>query len=313
MPTPRDVLTPSTFAMLQTIAKTGSFASAARALHMVPSALTYRVRQIEDALDVLLFDRSSRQARLTEAGGELLREGTVYLSELDAVANRVMRVAKGWEPKFTISVDAIIDNAALMALCRAFFALDPPTKLTLRTETLSGTLEALASGRADLAIGVVVDPSAKAGLNREPLGVLQHVFTMAPRHPLAAAPERLADETIRRHRASSVADSVLQGEGLTAGVLAGQDAITLSDLPMAIEAQVKGLAAGYLPLPAAKPYLQSGRLVARRVVRSIPELPVSTVWRGEHQGVCLAWWLARLRVPQTRAALLGEEAAVAAA
>ena len=39
---------------------------------MVPSALTYRVRQIEDALDVLLFDRSSRQARLTAAGTALL-------------------------------------------------------------------------------------------------------------------------------------------------------------------------------------------------------------------------------------------------
>ena len=45
--------------MLQAIADEGSFAAAARALGLVPSALTYRVRQIEDALDVLLFDRSA--------------------------------------------------------------------------------------------------------------------------------------------------------------------------------------------------------------------------------------------------------------
>ena len=75
MPTARDVLTPDALAMLQTRGRTGSFAAAARELDLVPSALTYRVRQIEDALDVLLFDRSSRQARLTEAGAELLREG----------------------------------------------------------------------------------------------------------------------------------------------------------------------------------------------------------------------------------------------
>ena len=68
MQTARDALTPDALAMLQTIADTGSFAAAARALNLVPSALTYRVRQIEDALDVLLFDRSSRQARMTEAG-----------------------------------------------------------------------------------------------------------------------------------------------------------------------------------------------------------------------------------------------------
>ena len=68
MPTARDVLTPDALSMLQTVAATGSFAAAARSLGLVPSALSYRVRQIEDALDVLLFDRSARQARLTEAG-----------------------------------------------------------------------------------------------------------------------------------------------------------------------------------------------------------------------------------------------------
>ena len=88
MQTARNVLTPDALAMLQTIATEGSFAAAARTLGLVPSALTYRVRQIEDALDVLLFDRSSRQAKLTPAGDELLREGTRLLNEIDAVANR---------------------------------------------------------------------------------------------------------------------------------------------------------------------------------------------------------------------------------
>ena len=59
----RNVLTPDNLGLLQSIAETGSFAAAARQLGLVPSALTYRVRQIEDALDVLLFDRSARQAR----------------------------------------------------------------------------------------------------------------------------------------------------------------------------------------------------------------------------------------------------------
>ncbi|HPP98502.1 MAG TPA: LysR family transcriptional regulator, partial [Ottowia sp.] len=53
---PADVLDPGSFRMLDAIARAGSFAGAARELGLVPSALTYRVRQIEDALDVLLFD-----------------------------------------------------------------------------------------------------------------------------------------------------------------------------------------------------------------------------------------------------------------
>src|SRR5574343_1828551 len=101
---PRDVLTPDTLALLQAVARAGSFAAAARELGLVPSAVTYRVRQVEDALDALLFDRASRQARLTPAGAELLREGERLLAEMDAVANRVKRVASGWEPQLTIAI-----------------------------------------------------------------------------------------------------------------------------------------------------------------------------------------------------------------
>ena len=91
----RDVLTPEALGLIDTVHRTGSMAAAARELGLVPSAVTYRVRQLEDALDVLLFDRSSRQAKLTEAGKELLREGNRLLLELEQLANRVKRVATG--------------------------------------------------------------------------------------------------------------------------------------------------------------------------------------------------------------------------
>ena len=69
----RDVLTPEALGLIDAVSRTGSMAAAAREMGVVPSALTYRIRRVEDALDVLLFDRSSRQAKLTEAGKELLK------------------------------------------------------------------------------------------------------------------------------------------------------------------------------------------------------------------------------------------------
>src|ERR1051325_6551399 len=101
----RNVLTPESLAMMDVIARTGSFAAAARELGKVPSSLTYSVRQLEEALDVLLFDRRSRQARLTAAGQERLDEGRRLLEQVDAVANRVQRVATGWEAQLSIAVD----------------------------------------------------------------------------------------------------------------------------------------------------------------------------------------------------------------
>ena len=62
----RHALTPDALQMMDTIARTGSFAEAARELGKVPSALTYSVRQLEEALDVLLFDRSELRAALAQ-------------------------------------------------------------------------------------------------------------------------------------------------------------------------------------------------------------------------------------------------------
>lgn len=309
MPTPRDVLTPASLAMLQVIADTGSFAAAARASNMVPSALTYRVRQMEDALDVLLFDRSSRQAKLTEAGAELLREGAGLLAEIDAMANRVKRVATGWEPQFTIAVDSIIDRSTIMELCTTFLGLNPPTRLKLRAETLSGTLDALASGQADLALGVVMDHNTKTGLLREPLGTVSFVFAMAPHHPLAQAPEPLSDELMRQHRAVAVADSIRQGTTLSIGLLTGQDVFTVADMPAKVDAQLRGLGAGFLPTCLAQPYIDTGRLVTRRVQRAEQQVLSSYAWRTGGKagtGRALQWWLKQLQNPVTRAALLGE-------
>jgi DNA-binding transcriptional LysR family regulator len=309
MPTPRDVLTPDALAMLQTIARTGSFAAAARASNLVPSALTYRVRQMEDALDVLLFDRSSRQARLTEAGAELLREGARLLTDIDAIANRVKRVATGWEPQFTIAVDSVINGATVMELCDAFFSLKPPTRVRLRAETLSGTLEALTSGQADLALGVVIVAHATAGLHREPLGSVRFVFAVAPHHPLSRAPEPLSDDVIRQYRAVAVADSTQHGSGLSIGLLAGQDVFTVTGMPIKLDAQIRGLGAGFLPTCLAQPYIDTGRLVVKRVERPGQQVQVSYAWRKNGRpshGRALQWWLAQMQSPVTRAALLGE-------
>ncbi|MDB5893530.1 MAG: LysR family transcriptional regulator [Rhodoferax sp.] len=307
MPTPRDVLTPDTLAMLLAVASEGSFAAAARHLGMVPSALTYRVRLVEDALDVLLFDRSSRQARTTEAGAELLREGRRLLDDVDAVANRVKRVATGWEPQLTLAVDSVISHATVMELCEAFYALNPPTHLKIREEILSGTLEALTSGQADIAIGVALEITNNGSIQGQPLGDMPFIFAVAPHHPLATAPEPLSDTLIQQHRAVAVADSVQRGAGLTYGLLGGQDVFTVPSMRAKLEAQLRGLGAGFLPESLARPYIEAGRLVKRKVERPARVVRISYAWRsltrGTH-GRALQWWLQQLQSPATRAALL---------
>lgn len=306
MQTPRDWLTPETLLMLQTIDQKGSFAAAARALHLVPSALTYRVRQLEDALDVLLFDRSARQAVPTAAGRELLREAARLLDDMDAVANRVRRVATGWEAVLTVAVDGIIARNVVMDLCAQFLALASPTRLRLRYETLSGTLAALTSGQADLALGAVVVAGQAKDIHHLELGQVPFVFAVSPHHPLAALAEPLSDALLAQHRAVAVADSISRGSGLTIGLLGGQDVFTVPDMQSKLEAQLRGLGGGFLPESLARPYIQTGQLVAKQVL-SVRHNASHYAWRDSPQapaGQALRWWLAQLAQPATRQALL---------
>jgi DNA-binding transcriptional LysR family regulator len=305
MPATREVLTPEALTLLQAVASSGSFAAAARQLGLVPSAVTYRIRQLEDALDVLLFDRSSRQARLTPAGAELLREGSRLLVEIDAVANRVKRVATGWESQLTIAADTVISASVIMELVQGFYALAPVTRLRLREESLAGTLGALTSGQADLALGIVLEPGTTLGLQVRPLGEMAFVFAVAPHHPLAALPEPLSDDLLQRHRAIAVADTVQQGTGLTFGLLAGQDVLTVPTMRAKLDAQLRGLGAGFVPEPMARPYLETGRLVLKETQRGARIVRFGCAWRASGtEGRALQWWLRQLESEPTRRALI---------
>jgi DNA-binding transcriptional LysR family regulator len=307
MQSPKDWLTPDALFMLQTIAEQGSFAAAARQLGLVPSALTYRVRQLEDALDVLLFDRSARQARPTAAGQELLREAGRLLQDIDSVANRVKRVATGWEGVLTVAVDSIMARDVVMDLCEAFLALNSPTRLRIRHEALSGTMAALTSGQADLALGVALGQHMAADIQHVALGDVPFVFAVAPQHPLAQAAEPLSNALLLQHRVVAVADSVQRGSGLTVGLQGGQDVFTVPDMPSKLQAQLRGLGAGFLPNSMAQPFVAKGQLV----IKTTEQTRLNTVhaaWRDSRlspAGHALLWWTAQLNQAATKEALLG--------
>ncbi len=332
MSDPRNALTPDALAMMDAIARTGSFAAAARHLGKVPSALTYNVRQLEDALDVLLFDRRSRQATLTAAGQELLDEGRRLLDQMDAVANRVKRVATGWETQLTVAVDDICSRSTILELCADFYSTctelargadaapnaappsspPPPTRLRMRTEVLAGTWEALVTGQADLAIGVGSGGELPKGVAMKDLGPIEFVFAVAPSHPLAKFTTPIDDAELIRHRAVAVADSASRMTPITVNLLPGQDVLTVGDMRAKIAAQLTGLGCGFVPEPMVREYIASGKLVVRPVARARQPGRLGYAWRapagrgaGDAQpGLALRWWLDRLEHAETKRALL---------
>ena len=101
----RDVLTPDSLTMLQVIAegwqlcrRRPATGAGAQRPHLPRSADRRRA-------GCAAVRPQRPPTKPTEAGAELLREGGRLLQDIDAVANRVRRVATGWEPQLTLSID----------------------------------------------------------------------------------------------------------------------------------------------------------------------------------------------------------------
>jgi len=277
--------------LLTAIETEGSMAAAARRLGKVPSALSYQVRRLEESLDLLLVDRRSGRALLTESAQLLVREGRDLRAALDGALTRARRAALGFESELVIAVDAVVPIELLWPLVLGFDRLKAPTRLRFWHEVLSGSWEALLSGRADLVVGAPGDAPANREIRMQPLGRIEFVFCVAPQHPLAAVAEPLAPEQISRHRAIAVADSARSMPRRTAGLLPGQPVMTVPDFNYKVAALCSGLGCGYLPRHVAAESLHSGRLLQRSTAQGEVAAAVHLAWREPIRGKALAWFI----------------------
>jgi DNA-binding transcriptional LysR family regulator len=297
-------LTLEALQVLDAIDRKGSFAAAAEDLHRVPSAITYSVKQLEDALRVELFDRRGHRAVLTEAGRELLSEGRRLLQAAADLECRVQQVAKGWESELRIAVDTLIALDKIFRLAGEFYENQSGTRLRISHEVLGGMWDALASGRADLAVGASGDPPSGRNYAARPLGRVEMVFVAAPFHPLARAPQPLADAVIQRHRAVSVADTSRLLAPRTAGLLSGQDVLTVPSMQDKAAAHVAGLGVGFLPRWIAEREALGGRLLVLPVEAPRAPIELVTAWHPGREGNALKWFVKRLEDPLVGAELL---------
>ncbi|AIT28261.1 LysR family transcriptional regulator [Bordetella holmesii] len=272
----------------------------------MPSAVTYAVRKLEDALDVLLFDRSGHRAQLIAAGQALLDEGRHLLRSLDDLACRVKRIATGWEMELRVAVSAVLPLEPLLDLVGDFQALNSGTSLRLSEEVLSGAWDALAAGRADLIIGADASGVPAGAYHSMAMGQTQMAFCVAPQHPLARLERALTAQDIAEHTAIVVADTSRDLPARTRGLLPRQSVIVMPTMRAKLQAQIRGLGCGYLPLTLAAGAITTGQLMSCPVEGLVvPTEHVVYAWRPERPGQALAWWLEKLRSPRLCESLLG--------
>ncbi|MFD5462867.1 LysR substrate-binding domain-containing protein [Kitasatospora sp. NPDC127059] len=177
---------------LVTVVDTGSFTRAAEQLHVTQPALSHQVRALEAALGGPLLERLPRSVRLTPTGRAVLPHARAALAEADrlqAVARRAAGLDAG---ELEVAAVYSISLGILPPVLRAWRRLHPGVRIRLREYPHADRLqEAMAAGRADLAIGPA--PEGWEGPIRE-LGVEEFTVVLPADDPLADG--ALADDPL---------------------------------------------------------------------------------------------------------------------
>jgi DNA-binding transcriptional LysR family regulator len=292
-----NMLSEEELSLLDAIRETGSLSRAAARLGKAPSTVSHAARQLETRFDALLFDRRRYRLQLTPAGHLLADEASRLMLDVSRLAQRVKQIASGWEDRLWIVCDEILEFETLLPVVQAFDALDSGVALRITHEVLSGTWEALRDGRADLIVGATNEPPAIPGLRWFELGVMQWVFAVSPRHPLATMNGPLKRDQIAAHRAVVVADSS-RSAGRAYGVLGGQAAFAVPTMRAKILAQRQGLGTGWVPRHRVQSLLARGELVEKETADPREPNVLYVAWRGDHEGRALQWWTDQLRQPR---------------
>lgn len=163
---------------LAAVLREGSFERAARALHLTPSAVSQRVRLLEERLGQVLVVRAN-PTRATPAGRALARHAEqVGLLEHELLAD-LPALAQGVKGRVTLPVAVNADSLATWFIAAAAEATaDAPLLLDLSLDDQEHTAEWLRSGEVVAAVTALADPVP--GCRSLPLGRLRYCATASP-------------------------------------------------------------------------------------------------------------------------------------
>lgn len=235
------------------VARHGGFGRAARATGRPKATLSRRVSELESSLDLRLFERGSRDLKLTQEGRALYERTGALLAELDETAAAISSGGDKPRGRLRISAPLLFSQTAMGKLAAAFALKFPEIRLEVTTEDRA--VDMIEEGY-DLVIRVNPDPDESLVgriFLRDRLVVVASPKLRHPANDVAVpAVERGASEL------NSVWDVKAPNGSL---VIATESMLRLSSLIMVRDAVRAGVGAAQLPVSLVSRDIAAGKLV----------------------------------------------------
>jgi DNA-binding transcriptional LysR family regulator len=195
-----------------TVAREHRFSRAAEKLFRTQSAVSQTIRKLEVELGEALFDRSSREGVLTDAGKVLVEYAEKLLNLRTEAAESLVELRELQKGKLIIAANEFTALYLLPVLAE-FRRLHPMIKITVQRALGSHIPDDVLRYRAEF--GVLSYEPQEPSLHSVVVYLDELVFVVPPKHPLASARQvsirQLGAESFVAHIVSSpYRDKVLQ-------------------------------------------------------------------------------------------------------
>ena len=145
-----------------TVAQQGGFSAAATTLHITQPALSRRIAELESALGVRLFHRTSRRVELTQGGEDLLTRCHDLLTHGETVRERARALAEGRAGILRIGCAPMIMESVVAPLIERYRERCPGVDLQLDERGGERAQEAALSGELHAAVATPTDTRLQA-------------------------------------------------------------------------------------------------------------------------------------------------------
>ena len=250
---------------LLALKETGSVSLAAKRVYLTQSALSHQIKLLEDQYGLPLFERKTQPLHFTPAGERLIQLANDILPKVIEAERDLARVKQGEAGELRIAVECHTCFDWLMPAMDLFRQHWPLVELDIVSGFHTDAVGLLLSHRADWA--VVQEVEETPGIVYKPLFSYEMVGLCAKDHPLAAKEvwqaEDFIDQTLITYPVPDdmldLLRKVLHPKGINPTRRTSELTIALIQLV----ASKRGVSA--LPFWAAKPYLDRGYIVARKI------------------------------------------------
>jgi DNA-binding transcriptional LysR family regulator len=177
-------LKPRQLLLLVSIEELGNIHKAADALGMTQPAASKLLKELEDALDVSLFDRLPRGMRPTAYGEIMVRHARMTLSTLGIAYEEITALKSGFAGQVAVGI-IMPPGAMLLPLTIAQIKQDHPLlQIDVELDSSDVLVGRLLEGKLDMAIARLFEHHDKSAFNFERLGEESMCLVSRQGHPL---------------------------------------------------------------------------------------------------------------------------------